>query len=465
MIKILTLTQSKVWLGRRFIFALSTLLALLLGSSREAFAMRDIDSLSGADQRFTVENSQEVFSENFHQKELLAGTAIVDEATKQPLGSWKFYRQIKAGVLHDDNYSATYRDPKPETIYTYTPTVGMSHRSEYTYMKMFYNLSYSDYVQNQKLSRFNQDQYTSLRFKFNRLTVSFENTFKPDSAFVQGEKTELHTTDGKHVITYFNTAQLKTEYKFSPKTDLSFLYSNDVFYFPKTNITATDNSSQSTMTHKFIPKIAYRLTPKTSVFVDYKYTVVNYFKGGDFGSHENAADIGVEGRIFSGLGVNLSMGYNYLDYLDVHSPALKGLTFQFGVSKKILPKVQATLSATREVGQDLGSSGFESSQFDKDFYGLNLTWKASSHITVDAEGSVGYTSHDGMITLPDLDNPRLTFTRPREDQIYKWGIKLLWNPKPFFDLLLAYEYVNQNSSFKDFEYYAHRLAGYLSYKF
>ena len=427
--------------------------------------MQDINALSGADQTFTIEHRYESFAENFHRSEILAESPLVDETKKQPLDSWRYTRDFKVNAFHSDNHSTSLHDPKPETVFTYSPAVGLSHRRQNVFISMFYNLSYADFVQNQKSSRLNKSQKTELRFNFNRLTVTLNNLFKPDSAFVQGERTELRTTDGKHVITYFNSMQLNALYKVSPKTEFSFLYGDELFYFPNTKNINTNNQSQSTLTQTFSPKLSYRLTPKTKVFADYTFGIVNYFKGGTFGSRENSAHVGVGGKIFSDVGVNLSAGYSYVEYLKSVSPALKGFNFNLGVSKKIFPKVRASLSTTHEIGQNFDSALFESNALNKDFYGLILSWRAAPQITVDAEGTVGLSSRQGLITLTDPDNPTMTFTRPREEDTYRWGLRLRWAPRPFFDLLLAYEYINRNSSFKDFEYDAHQLAGSLNYKF
>jgi hypothetical protein len=429
-----------------------------------AFAFSDFDSLSGVDRRFTTENFQEVFAETFHKNEILSESPIVDEVKLQPLDSWRYYRSFASGVNYDTNASATVRDPKPEVVYSYSPVVGMSHRTQYTYLKMFYNLSYADYVHNDKSSRFNNSHTTDLRYNFNHLKVNITNSFKPDSSFVQGERTDLKTTDGKNVLTYANGTNINVEYKHSSKTSLTYSYENSLFYFPKTDNVDADNSLQSSMTHTFSPKLTYRIKPKTSIFLEHKYGILDFYKGG-LGTHENVVNAGVSGKIFSNIGISVAAGYNYLEFMKSNAPAIGGFNYSVGVSKKILPKVRATLSTTRMTNREYDTILYETNKFVKNFYGMNLSWRVSPKVNVDAEASAGYTDREGFITRADLDNPTNRYRRPREDQLYKLGLRLTWDPRPYFSLMLGYEYVNANSSFKDFEYYSHKFATSFSYKF
>ncbi len=438
---------------------------LILLRPNDLLAFQDMDKYRGADQSFTTEYNQETFAENFHKQELLAEQPPVDEVEKQPLDLWRYYRTFSSGIFHSSNFSATYRDPKPETIFTYGYTGGMSHRTQYTFIKMFYGLSYADYVQNDKSSRFSNNLATSLQFKFNRLKINITNQFRPDTAFVQGERTDLKTTQGKNVLIYSNAFNVVADYKYSPKTTLSYTYTNSLSYFPRTTDVTTDNSGQSTMTHTFSPKVSYQLTPKTSIFLDHSFIVERYLSGDVYGTHAYNADIGVNSRLFTGIGLSLSVGYFYDQFLKTNNPPVKGLGFSAGISKKISPKVQGTLTASHQITRDYDSSLFKSSSLYKDSYSLNLTWKALRHVTVEAEGTAVYTARDGYITMPDLDNPANLYTRPREDQLYKFGLRLNWLPKDFFNFVLAYEFTNQNASFKNFEYYSQEITGYFDYAF
>ncbi|OIO38487.1 MAG: hypothetical protein COT00_00515 [Candidatus Omnitrophica bacterium CG07_land_8_20_14_0_80_50_8] len=446
---------------------------------RQAKAFQDMDALSGANQQFTTTYTQERFGETFHQNEIRLEKPVVDEVKAQTLDTWRYFRPTaKVGWQHDDNYAAVPRDPKGEAIHTYASGTGMSHRTERTFIKMFYDLSYARYVQHTKSSSFYHSMGTQLRFDFNRLKVTVNDSFRPDTAFVQGERTELHTTDGTHVTTYANSMDLTLDYRHSPKTTASFTYNNGLFYFPQTNNMLTSNNSQSSMTHAFSPKFSYQLTPKTSVYISHSYTVLDYFLDGPPGTYQNAETVGMSGKIFTDIGVNLSAGYSTTEHLDKITPAVKGLNFAAGFSKKILPKVRGTLSATHSTSGGSGTSqssgvagGYDSALFQtnplstSDFYGLNLNWQVTPHISVDGEATAGYTSQSGYTTLPDMDNPTNLYTRSQEDQIYRWGLRLGWTPRRFFNLTLAYEFTNHNASFKDFEYYANRFSGYLDYKF
>lgn len=432
-----------------------------------AIAFKDMDTLSGVDRTFTTRDPYDTFGETFHKNEILFEKPVVDEVAKQDMDTWRYYKSFRSGAYHDDNYSATPRDPKGETIYTNAVNTGMSHRTQYTYIKMFYDLSYADYVQNDKANRFSNTQTTDMRFNFNRFKVAINNTFKPDTAFVQGERTELKTTNGKQVITYADSASIALDYKYSPKTTMSFKYGDTVFYFPKTNNIATDNSASSSMIHEFSPKLSYQLTPKTSVFVSHIYSIFDYFKAKDsIGYHQNQLNVGVNGKLFSDVGISLSVGYSYQEFSKSVSPVVKGMVYQAGLSKKILPKVRATVSSTREINNSFDSAVLGANNLISDFYGLNLNWQVLPRVSVDGEASVGYTAREGyVITLADMDNPTNFYTRSREDQLYKWGLRINWTPRANFGLSLAYEFINKNSSFKNNEYYSNQLLGSLNYIF
>lgn len=414
--------------------------------SSKLMASITIDSMTGEEQPFTAGYSEKSFAQSFH-----SSSTYKIEKLRLPKNAWVFRKDFAFSALYDSNISATRQTPKDDMIYGYSPTFTLSRRLKYINLQILYNLSYSDHVENHKSDHTNHTQLTSINFKRNRWTINFTNSFKPDTAFATGEKTELDTTNSGRVISYADGLVTSISYDFSKKTKLSFDYNLGVFYFPE-----KDNSSsapgQSTATHKFTPKLSYAITPRLGIYTSYEHEKVDYYLGGAHSSKANSGHIGITGKLTEKVSANADFGYRKREYTNSETLSNDGLVIQAGINRKITNKISGTLSMTHDVGENFDAIQSQKLYETTDFYGLNLSYLFSPKLHFDFSGNYGIISKEGPITLTDIENPTLTFTREQEDIFIDWSGTLSWSPRPYTSFLLGYKAFKKNSSFKNFEF-------------
>ncbi len=447
-----------------------------------AFAFTSIDSFSGVDQSFTdgfsFRSTAEKGHDNFAFREERERSQKEEKSAKDYKDSereWRFHKLFQTGVLFDSNPESSQHDPDGDLVYGYNSSLGMSRRSENVFFSLFTNNSYSDYVENQKNSRYSNSENMQYNLNFKRLKINISDSFKPDTALAVGERTELlpggeassaSDLSKRKVYTYSNSLNIDSSYTLSPKTSLTYNHIYSYYYFPVAGNSETTNSFSS-KTNTFRPGVTYKIRPKVNVFANYALEMIDYFeaKGDTLHPQTHTFSTGLDWKMNPKTGLGFSVSYLLRDYLTDHIKNIDGLVLTWSVSRQITQKIFATASFSKDVQQSLDQSMNSSLQEDKYFYGLNLTWKITQKMFLSGQVSAQLNSREGFVTLRDVDNETLTFTRPMEDQSYRWGLGFNWNLKKDLIITLLYEFLNHNSSFKNFEYEDHRALAAVNFKF
>ena len=456
--------KSKDRLG--FVLTLLVLGFALCAFSVSAYAASTIDASGGLDKSFTAGYAQKTFAESFHKD----STEPLD--LESTYNTWQVHKGFNFSTVYDSNLNSVQNRKAQEEdfILSYTPSIGLSRKGDVGYVKLLYDMNYTQYLDNEDFDRFNHSITTGVGRDFNRLHVDLTNNFKPDTAYRSGERTELRSAEADRVVTYSDAGSLSVNYDLSPKTKIGFQENVSVLYFPEgDNTAAIHDLSQATYTS--IPSLTYKLTPKIDVFAKYQYARSDFF--------EASGDLFASDSVQYGGGVNaslwaktkLSVDIGYLDRSFDNEDLAAGdssVVYRAAVSQKLTNKISVTLWTSRDLSQNFDQTVSRDINEEVDFYGANLSIKLMPHLSIDGGASAGYSSRDGLVTLADLENPgtgKKLDTAQLEHQYYETDLSLNWNPRPFLAVALGYEFFNKNSSFRQLEYDDHKVISSVRLKF
>ncbi len=411
-------------------------------------ALETIDSASGTEPAFTANYVQKSFGNEFHNEETYG---VLMRPQKDLV---QFHKSFKVAALYNDNILNSRIDPIDDQIFNYAPQIGVSRKTRNGYVETFYDLTYTDYAEHHKLNTVNHENMTKFSYKKNRLSVDFSNSIKPYTTFATGERTELDVFGTQRVKTHTDDATFSLEYTWSPKTKTAFIYAFGwASFLPSGGNTSL--TQFNVKTHGFTPQLYYAITPKTNVYASYNYQIVDYYKGG-LSSSSTTPSIGVVGRLTPKTSLNVDAGWKKRDYVDSSTPAADGFVLKGAVNRKLMPKISATFSVSKDVSENFDRVASQSLQQEALFYGLNLSYLFSPRVSVDVSAGHGTNSSEGLVTIQDIEGSGL-FTREMEDEFTDWDIRLKWTPRPFCEVGLGYEFEKKNSSFKNFEYDKHQV--------
>lgn len=456
---------------KTLLVGLSILFSLVqLFFARSSFAASNyqtIDTASAINPSFTAGYTQKSFAESFHRE------ADAPLELERELDAWKIYKGFNFSSTYDTNIFLTRKSHNADLIFNYTPTIGLARKTEIGTLGLAYDLSYVDYTDNDDLDRFNHSINTIAGLNLDRngkkLKIGFSNNFKPDTAYQVGERTEFHAAESDRVITYSDNAALRASYELSPKTTFSLDQGLNIYYFPDEDNKASVNSL-STRTYTVTPGVSYKITPKVSLGGYYSYEYTDYYeRKGRFDSSANVVGGTVSGQINPKTNVSLGLDYRVHDYQDTLINGSDSIEWKAAVSRKLTEKLQATLWASRSLGENLDYQQNSSVYETQDFLGTNLTWHVMPKITLDSSASVGYTHRDGIVGLADPENgtslaPKIDFFSV-ENQFYETSLGLNWSPRPFLSLFAGYRYFSKDSTFKQFRYDDHKTVASVRLKF
>jgi hypothetical protein len=399
-----------------------------------------------------------------------AGEGIQDEGAVVPdLPGFKFHSGFSHSTVYESNLFHTRLDPVDDLITLPTAWAGVSLGREGTSEYFFentYGITYMDYVENDKFDQLAHVNHTQLDWKREKLLLSVSNEFSPLSPVGVANRSELRTAGAVNSATVTsNRFSFKSAYQLRPKLALSHIWSHRIEDFPADAGSNTPEIElQSQQVHSFQPGLTYTLTPKTTLFIFYRFETSDYFRGGVFAfkSHEGRA--GFNTRFTPKLSGLFQAG---MKSRDLNQPVFQdGMLFGYQAALRYAWTPKLTLSAywsgsTGEVPDTSDPADAlpndQGSGVDENNLGVRLDWAVSPKMSVGLNGSVRLDSREGQVTLPDQDNPTVSFTRQREDLTYRWGVHWQWTRSAFDRYYLGYDFSNKNSSFKDFESEDHRM--------
>ncbi len=406
---------------------------------------------SPLDESFSTEHPYKSFSTDFPTKSytpLLHKTALDKKGEWQPHGSFDF------STIYDSNLFNSRIDPKGDLIYSYLATVGFERQGDRAYFDTTYDLAYSDFVENEKLSRFGHSISSRFRWNDDRWKFNFENNFKPDSPYNVGERTEFLLLEPSSIIATSDTARAHVSYELAPQWKLLYTQRYSIHYFH--NEVDEPFSSQAFI---FNPKIMHEINDKTALYVSYSYRVQDFFKQGVFSSGQHIPRAGLVTSLGPTTELSANVGYAFRDYEDLENEDHDGLVAKVEVTQRLFRRGTLTLWGVKYLDENFDTSVVDSPNEDAHFIGADFVWRVSPALELKSGASAGFTSREGLATVADPDNSSLTFTRELESDFYGCSADVKWKLNSQWAVLLGYKFFNKNSSFKDFEYDDHKVVG------
>lgn len=373
------------------------------------------------------------------------------ETKKKGKDAWVFHKIFKSTLTYDNNLLNTRIDPDGDLVVNVAGSVGFSRQTKGSYFETFYDLSHVHYVESEKLNAVYHVHRIRFQKNIEKLMLSFENALKPSSSVSVGDRRELDQPESESVTAVADNYAMTAQYTFSPKTSFAFAYNYDYNYLPVVSNTERV-SGFSTQTHTFTPRFTYQWTPKTSLFLTASHAVADYFQSGTFSSEADYYGSGFFYKATAKTTIKFDAGYRFREYEDVRYGDTEGYIFKLQVNRRLTPKLSLSFTASTDTSlEDLDVANSTSLLQQSDFLGLNVSFEMTPFVSIDAGTGAGFNIRDGFVSQIDPENSTLSFSREIEHQIYDWHVGLNWRPK-WGKLGLAYNYVNKNSSFKNFEF-------------
>jgi hypothetical protein len=382
---------------------------------------REWDTLGGFDRNYySRHESLTSFGREYHAVQL-SPQEEVNYWEKGPLDRWKFYKGFQASATYDNNlfYGGGEEGPgseefpqfaKDDTYFNYSGFVGAGRRGAKTYLEIFYNLSYVDYIENEKLSHFTPGPIRlNTGYKSGRWTVTVTDTFQPYQKSIISANRSRGREASVNNKSLTNVLNVNIGYDISPKTKFDFNYLNSLFYpldrsknqdgesgdagSDDGNVNSDFNDS-GYLFQSFTPTFHYQWRPKTSLRAHYTHEIMTFFDedrlqesslcgtSDDRSSFEaDAVGIGFMSQIKHQTSISGDTGYRWVYYggsrRDRDGVFIRGTfstrfsprmiatfsgeksssltdfyTLRAALSGRISPKVLATLSASWSVRED-----------------------------------------------------------------------------------------------------------------
>ncbi len=400
------------------------------------------EPIAGADRSFTYGYSQaqevHAFEERISQREELEALTAEPVSTSGDVDPEKMrvYKNFRIASLYDSNLTLSQSDPVDDSIFIYSPNLGFSlGRPGITkvFFKAFFNFSYVDYVEHQKNSRWNQTHLINMGFRGEKLEIRINNKFQPLSAREAGERTELSSPGGKRAIATTDDASVELIYHWSPKIDISSTYSYGIWYFPKdSNSGDVANGAYNYQHYGFLPKVSYKLDPKTTIDFGGGVSADDYFESGGFSSKNYSLATGFQRRLTSKTDLRLGVGYDRREYNTGSIPVSEGPRYGMTLLHRFSPKLSMAVSATQSKSQafDFADATSETNSFDatSTSYLASVHWGFTPHTQLDGFFNIVDSNRDRDYTFADPENPATLHTRPIEDHVYTMGADWVWRP-------------------------------------
>ena len=390
------------------------------------------------------------------------GKAEYEEGEAEPYEEdlWQYRRTFEIGTLYNTNAKGLSHDPTGDLIYTFAPTVGMSRKSEHTVVDLTYGLTHVRNAQDEEASVVSHQLTTEVGYLLDGLRLTFSDDFSPRSVLARGERTELAVDNASQdsVFAFSNAFKIQLAYPLTKKTEASFVYSNIATVFPSRTASISANKAQSDMVHVYNPRITYKVTPKFSVFGDYKREIRDFFEGNASDSRAHTIQTGFAMPALFKTKLTASGGYFIRDYRSPGTRSSIGCVYTIGIAKPLTRKIAVSLFSSQEIGENLDLRTSPSPKTVTTLFGYNLSYFINQHLSLQNNATAGFLEKTGSITKTDPENPTRTLTRPNVSDTYVWGLGLAWNPRPFFSAFAGYDYVNQKAPFNSSETKTHRFA-------
>jgi hypothetical protein len=421
----------------------------------QSFGLQRIDELGGVQRIYEAGYAPRTYGEAFHVTEVSGPPTESPYETEEAPDVWRLYRSIRSSANYDSNIFSSRNDPRDDIVYVYEGNIGLSRSQKTYYVRLFYNAGYVQNIENEESNGYYHSQRTEFGYRFDRLSINANNTISPRTRIAVGERTDLGDR-GTTISPVTDGAHVDLNYKFSPKTTAFFLYNYGLFYTPH----EPPGEGSNSQTHEFGPRIRHALTPKTSIFAEYKWSVIQYIDDQSTKSWTETARAGISGRLNPKTSYGFDVAFPVRTYKSSEFGDIEGIALGWNLFRKVTPKLAGSIYGSwNNTLEDLDISRSSSLTRSSETHGVHLTWQATPHLSVFADASATFLWGEGFIMKEDPENGTLAFSRTPAEDIYRWGVGLNWAPKRYLSVFFGYDYLNHNESFSNDEFDRHRAVG------
>jgi hypothetical protein len=207
------------------------------------------------------------------------------------------------------------------------------------------------------------------------------------------------------------------------------------------NYDSSINRFRQRRDNAFSGKVLYKIRPKTSVFVEYKYIDVNYTKDDSLDNKEHHIYGGIRWRVTGKTEGILKAGYGNKNF-GIKIKSSRDFILEAHVNHRLTAKGIFALKGWRKTNEtNVGSAGYMFSE------GITLgyTHRITSKISGLVNASYIRDKYRGVVTA-DVN------TRKRVDRYMRAGITLRYEYRNWLNTDLGYIYSTRDSNFSEFDY-------------
>jgi hypothetical protein len=363
---------------------------------------------------------------------------------------------------YNDNIFLERRNEKNDWIHTISPSLFMDwEQDDDNYARLGYRADVVRY-----------DDYSDTDYEAHNLLgdVGYKS---PQGFYFSARDRFLDTEDpygsdndynlGKQTKRWNNNLVLRSGYEFSRIYRLEFSYRNRVQKYDR-----FVDQWQDTMSHEPGVAMYYRVMPKTSAFVEYRFETTEYTEQQDLDDNDRGADsdtaqdfdyhkafVGLEWDASAKLNGQLKFGYGYKDYDNTFSFRRDedGNRIKYDDASTWIAETNLTYNwrpktafDARILRETYDSPSSINTRYDRTQVGIGVAQALGQRMILRA---------DAAYTLRDYDETS------REDDQYELGLDLRYAMLDWLSAGVRYEYDDRESDDKDFEYTNNVFAMYL----
>ncbi|MCL4477415.1 MAG: outer membrane beta-barrel protein [Nitrospirae bacterium] len=227
-----------------------------------------------------------------------------------------------------------------------------------------------------------------------------------------------------------NLASASAAYNLSDRFKVRLDYSNYLVDYE-----AGRNDFRNRTDNTLAGYVYYRLTPKTSAFVEYEYLVIDFKTSEEFDSKEHHLYGGITWDVTGKTKGTVKGGYEVKKFQDPSIERFKGFIMELIVDHNFTPRHSIKIKGIRRTNE---TNVFGTSFFITTGASIEYFQKFTGKITGTADISYGRDSYHGDF--------------PRRDNTWQTGIGLIYQLKKWLRTEAKYSYTKRDSSEHDFNY-------------
>lgn len=428
-----------------------------------------------------IETSQERYqkleNELAWMEQRLAEQQITPDDSKQhkvtESSNFKPYTGIGYGAVYDSNPRGEYHDDDDEVYHAYSTMIGFRNGNPNIanpYVDQNYELTYLDYIENDKNSRFNHSFTTDVKHDQGKTVWTIRNQFIPASSRNTADRRELRRGGNSEIVAHSDYFNASVEHSLTAHWLLYYQHNYKIEYYPQSsNPGNVGVEAFSNQRHEFVPGFAYKFSDKSQLYFDTQFGTSDYLKDGIYAHQSRRYRLGFKTNLTPKTYYENYIGYYVRDYNLNEIRDDESIIYDVSIIYQATPKSFIRVSTGKDLAEDLdftGSTGFAQSSNRHDYYvRASYDWFVSTAQRINLYSQVSWTGRDGVIRMDDIENPNIEYARTREDNNFEWGIFWLWTPRPNQEYTIGYRYYERESTFKDFEFIDHKIIGSAKYKF